>query len=113
MELHPHKQAIDQRVIWASGHGIVLLTVLAGIAITSGFWGILVALSPAAYILVFSPHDSENSPKTVAVSYLTALVAGWLTYTALAQGIAPTSIEPISEPGLSANTFTRSALYAG
>lgn len=91
---------MDERVIWAGGHGVVLLAVLAGIAIASGFWGILVALAPAAYLLVFSPYDSANSPKTVAVSHLTALVAGWLTYTALAQGIAPTSIEPMSEPGL-------------
>ena len=91
---------MEQRVIWASGHGVVLLAVLAGIAIASGFWGILVALAPAAYLLVFSPHDSENSPKTVVVSHLTALVAGWITYTAFAQGIASTSIEPMSEPGL-------------
>lgn len=91
---------MDERVIWASGHGVVLLAVIAGVAITSGFWGILVSLAPAAYLLVFSPNDSTNSPKTVVVSYLTALVAGWLTYTALAQGIAPTSIEPMSEPGL-------------
>ncbi|SEH68292.1 HPP family protein [Halopenitus malekzadehii] len=91
---------MDERVIWASGHGVVLLAVLAGIAFASGHWAILVALAPAAYLLVFFPHDSENSPKTVVVSHLTALVAGWLTYTVLAQGIAPTSIEPMSEPGL-------------
>lgn len=91
---------MDERVIWASGHGIVLLAILAGIAVVSGFWGILVALAPAAYLLVFSPYDSENSPKAVAVSHLTALVAGWLTYTVLAQGIAPTSIEPMSETGV-------------
>lgn len=91
---------MDERVIWASGHGVILLAVLAGVAIATGFWGILVALAPAAYLLVFSPYDSENSPKTVVVSHLTALIAGWITYTALAQGIAPTSIEPMSEPGL-------------
>ncbi len=91
---------MDQRVIWASGHGVVLLAVLAGFAFASGFWGILIALAPAAYLLVFFPHDEDNSPKTVVVSHLTALVAGWVTYIALAQGIAPTSIEPMSEPGL-------------
>ncbi|WP_323677305.1 HPP family protein [Halorubellus sp. PRR65] len=100
---------MDERVIWASGHGVVLLAVLAGIAFASGHWAILVALAPAAYLLVFFPHDSENSPKTVVVSHLTALVAGWLTYTVLAQGIAPTSIEPMSEPGL---RFVGSALLA-
>jgi len=91
---------MDERVIWASGHGVALLAVLAGIAVASGYWGILVALAPAAYLLVFHPHDSENSPKSVVVSHLAALVAGWLTYIVLAQGIAPTSIEPMSEPGL-------------
>lgn len=91
---------MDERVIWASGHGVVLLAVLAGIAFTSGVWSILIALTPAAYLLVFYPHDSENSPRTVMISHLTALVAGWITYMALAQGIAPTSIEPMSEPGL-------------
>jgi len=91
---------MDKRAIWASGHGIVLLAVLAGSAFASGVWGILIALAPAAYLLVFFPHDEDNSPKTVVVSHLTALVAGWVTYTVLAQGIAPTSIEPMSEPGL-------------
>lgn len=91
---------MDERVSWASGHGIILLAVLAGIAFSSGFWGILIALAPAAYLLVFFPQDDDNSPKTIVVSHLTALIAGGITYTALAQGIAPTSIEPMSEPGL-------------
>lgn len=91
---------MDSRVIWASGHGVILLTVLAGIAFASGLWAILIALAPAAYLLVFFPKDDENSPKTVVISHLTALIAGWITYTVLAQGIAPTSIEPMSEPGL-------------
>ena len=54
-------------MIWASGHGVVLLAVFAGTAIATGFWDILVALAPEAYLLVFSPYDSENSPKTVVV----------------------------------------------
>lgn len=91
---------MDERVIWASGHGVVLLAVLAGITIASSYWGILVALAPAAYLLVFFPYDEDNSPKTVVVSHLTALVAGRVAYTALAQGITPTSIEPMSGPGL-------------
>jgi len=91
---------MDQRVILTGGHGVILLVILAGIAFVSGFWAVLVALAPAAYFLVFSPYDSENSPKIVVISHLTALVAGWVTYTAIAQGIAPTSIEPMSEPGL-------------
>jgi len=91
---------MDQRVIWAIGHGVVLLAVLAGIAFASRFWGILIALGPAAYLLVLYPQEDYNSPKTVVVSHLTALAAGWITYTALAQGITPTSIEPMSEPGL-------------
>lgn len=86
---------MDERVTWASGHGFILLAVLAGIAFSSGFWGILIALAPAAYLLVFFPQDDDNSPKTVVVSHLTALIAGGITYTALAQGIAPTSIEPM------------------
>lgn len=91
---------MDERAIWASGHGVVFLAVLAGISFASGFWGILIALAPAAYLLVLFPHNEDNSPKTVVVSHLTALVAGWVAYTALAQGITPTSIEPMSEPGL-------------
>lgn len=91
---------MDEQVIWASGHGVALLVVLAGIAFVSGYWGILIALAPAAYFLVFFPHDADNSPKTVVGSHLTALIVGWVTYAALAQGIAPTSIEPMSEPGL-------------
>lgn len=87
-------------MIWASGHGVILLAVLAGFAFASGFWVILIALAPAAYLLVLFPHDKDNSPKTVVVSHLTALVVGWIAYTVLAQGIAPTSIEPMSEPGL-------------
>lgn len=47
-----------------------------------------------------SPHASENSPKTVLVSHLPALIAGWVAYTVVTHGIAPTSIEPMSESGL-------------
>ncbi|WP_248898214.1 hypothetical protein [Haloplanus halobius] len=67
---------MDERMIWASGHGIVFLTVLAGFAFASGFWGIFIVLASAVYLLVFFPHDEDNSPKTVVVSHLTALVAG-------------------------------------
>ncbi len=91
---------MDERMIWASGHGVALLVVLAGIAFVSGYWGILIALAPAAYLLVFFPHDADNTPKTVVRSHLTALIIGWVTYTALAQAIPPTRIEPMSEPGL-------------
>ena len=65
------RQAMDERVTWTSGHGVVLLAVLAGFAFTSGFWDIFIALAPAAYLLVFSSHDEDNSPKTVVVSHLT------------------------------------------
>lgn len=91
---------MDERVIWASGHGIVLLAVLAGIAFASGVWAVLIALAPAAYLLAFSPHMNGNSPRTVVVTHLTALIAGWVAYSILANGITPTSIEPMSEPGL-------------
>lgn len=91
---------MNEQVIWAGGHGVVLSIVLAGIAFVSGLWGILIALAPAAYFLVLFPHNSDNTPKTVVITHLTALIAGWVAYTALAQGIAPTSIEPMSESGL-------------
>lgn len=91
---------MDERVIWASGHGVVLLAILAGFAFTSGYWAILIALVPAAYLLVLFPHDSDNSPKIVVISHLAALLAGWIGYMSLAQGISLTSIEPMSEPGL-------------
>lgn len=92
--------AMEERVIWASSHGVVLLAALAGFAFTSGYWGILIALAPAAYLLVLFPYDSENSPKTVAIGHLAALFTGWVAYLVLAQGISPTSIEPMSVPGL-------------
>lgn len=91
---------MDEQVIWASGHGTVLLAVLAGIAFASGFWGVLIALTPTAYLLVISPHEQDNSPRTVVVSHMTALITGWVVYSVLAHGITPTSIEPMSEPGL-------------
>lgn len=91
---------MDDRLIWASGHGFVLLVGLAVFAFVSGYWGILIALAPAAYLLVFCPNDPDNAPKVVAVSHLVALIAGWVAYTVLAQGISPTSVEPMSEPGL-------------
>lgn len=91
---------MDDRVIWASGHGILLLAVLGGIAFASGFWGVLIVLAPSAYLLVLFPHKQENSPRTVVVSHLIALIIGWVAYSVLAHGIAPTSIEPMSESGL-------------
>lgn len=89
-----------ERVLWAGGHGVLLLLVLAGIAFASGYWAVLLALGPAAYLLVLDAHSSDNAPTNVAISYGAALVIGWGAYVAIAQGIAPTSIEPMSEPGL-------------
>lgn len=91
---------MDTRHIWASSHGVVLLVGLAAFAFGSGYWGILLALAPAAYLLVLYPADSANAPEVVIVSHLVALFAGWMAYTALAPGISPTSIEPMSEAGL-------------
>lgn len=91
---------MNERVLWAGGHGILLLLVLAGFAFVSGYWAILLALGPAAYLLVLDAHSSDNAPTKVAICYGAALVIGWVTYIAIAQGIAPTSIEPMSEPGL-------------
>lgn len=91
---------MDDRLIWASSHGVLLLLGLAAFAFGSGYWGILIALAPAAYLLVLYPNSSENAPKVVVASHLVALLAGWATYTVLAHGISPTSIEPMSESGL-------------
>lgn len=91
---------MDDHFIWTSSHGVILLVGLATFAFGSGYWGILIALAPAAYLLVLHPDDSGNTPKAVVVSHLVALIVGWVTYTVLAQGISPTSIEPMSEPGL-------------
>lgn len=90
----------NERVMWACGHGVALLVALAGIAFVSGYWGILIALAPVAYLLVFFPHEADNSPKSVVLGHFVALVAGWLAYLGLAHGISPTSIEPMSGPGL-------------
>ncbi|WP_332900329.1 hypothetical protein [Haladaptatus sp. CMSO5] len=91
---------MNDRVLWAGGHGTLLLLVIAGIAFVSGYWAILPALGPAAYLLVLDAHSSDNAPTMVAISFIAALVVGWLTYTAIAKGIAPTTVEPMSEPGL-------------
>ena len=90
----------NEPVLWAGGHGALLLLMIAGIAFVSGYWAILLALGPAAYLLVLDAHSSDNAPTNVAICYGAALVIGWIAYTAIAQGIAPTSIEPMSEPGL-------------
>ncbi|WP_227377910.1 hypothetical protein [Haladaptatus halobius] len=90
----------NERMLWTGGHGVLLLLVLAGIAFVSGYWAILPALGPAAYLLVLDAHSSDNAPAKVATSYGAALVIGWVAYQAIAQGIAPTTIEPMSEPGL-------------
>ena len=77
-----------------------MLLLIAGIAFVSGYWAIILALGPAAYLLVLDAHSSDNAPTNVAICYGAALVIGWVAYTAIAQGIAPTSIEPMSELGL-------------
>lgn len=87
------------RVLWAGGHGALLLFVVAGIVFVSGYWTVLLALGPVAYLLVLNAHRSDSAPTNVAICYGTALVIGWVAYTAIAQGIAPASIEPMSEPG--------------
>lgn len=91
---------LNERVLWASGHGVLLLLMLAGIAFVSGYWAILLALGPAAYLLVLDAHSSANAPTNVAISYGAALVIGWVAYLVVAQGITPTMVEPMSEPGL-------------
>lgn len=35
-----------ERVLWAGGHGVLLLLVLAGIAFVSGYWAILSHSAP-------------------------------------------------------------------
>lgn len=90
----------NERVLWIGGHGVLLLLALAGIAFVTGYWAIFLALGPAAYLLVLDAHSAENAPVNVVISYATALVIGWIAYLAIAEGIAPTSVAPLSEPGL-------------
>lgn len=78
-----------ERVLWAGGHGVLLLLGLAGIAFVSGYWGIHLALGPAAYLLVLDAHSSDNAPTKVAISYGAALVVGWVAYVAIARGFPP------------------------
>lgn len=70
----------NDRVLWIGGHGVFLLLILAGIAFVSGYWAIFLALGPEAYLLVLDAHNSDNAPTIVAISYVAALVVGWLTY---------------------------------
>lgn len=110
---------MDARVVWAIGQGIILFAGLLGIAFASGYWAILIALGSSAYLLVLASHDTDNAPRVVVMSHLTALIAGWGTYTILAQGIAPTGVEPMSESvfrivgsALSAFVITTAIFYA-
>lgn len=91
---------LNERVLWAGGHGVLLFLMLAGITFVSSYWAILLALGPAAYLLVLDAHSSANAPTKVAISYGGALVIGWVAYLVIAQGITPTTVEPMSEPGL-------------
>ncbi|WP_227376290.1 hypothetical protein [Haladaptatus halobius] len=92
--------SVNERVLWASGHGLLLLLVLGGTVFVSGYWAIILALGPAAYLLALDAHSSDNAPAVVIISYTAALGVGWVAYMALAQGIAPTAVEPMSEPAL-------------
>lgn len=91
---------MEDRVLWASGHGIVLLIGLAGLAFATGYWGILIALAPAAYLLILFPQNPENTPQAVVATHFMALAAGWLAYTILAAGVSPLSVDAMSTPGL-------------
>jgi hypothetical protein len=91
---------MDERIVWASGHGIVLFALLAGIAFVSGVWGVVIALGPTAYLLTVYPYENGHTPQNVVVTHVVALIAGWVAYATIAHGITPTSIEPLSEPGL-------------
>lgn len=88
---------MDERVTWTTGHGIVLLTVLVGIVLLRDIGGILIALGPTAYRLVFASRDSNNGPKVVLVSHLTALITGWAVYSVLAPGSSPIDIQRLTE----------------
>ena len=95
-----YSHSMSDRVLWSGGHGALLLLVIAGIAFISGYWAILLALGPGTYLLVLDAHSSDNAPTNVAICYGTALVIGWVAYMAIAQGITPTSIEPMSDLGI-------------
>lgn len=91
---------MNQRIPWAIGHGVLLLVVLFGVMVLSGYWAIPLAFGPTAYYLVLAPHDSINSPQQVLVSHLLALLVGGGTYLVVAPGIAPTAVEPLSDPAM-------------
>lgn len=102
---------LRERMLWIGGYGGLLLLAFTGIAFGSGYWGILLALGPTIYPLVLDAHGAENTPKRVAISYSAALVIGWSSYMMIAQGVEPTSIEPMSEAGgrLVGSAFVSSA----
>lgn len=91
---------MNERVLWAGGHGATLLLLLAGISFVSGYWAVLLALGPAAYLPVLDAHNPDNTPQMVVIGYIAALAVGWTTHSVVARGIAPMAIEPMSEPGL-------------
>ncbi|MGN8216042.1 hypothetical protein [Halococcus salifodinae] len=89
-----------ERMLWNGGHGVFLLIVLAGIAFVSGDWAILLALGPAAYLLAVNANSSAHDPRVIVIGYVTALGAGWVAYTVIAQSVSPMAVEPMSESGL-------------
>lgn len=68
---------------------------LAGISFASGYWAVLLALGPAAYLLVLDAHNSDNAPQMVVIRYIATLATGWATYSVVARGIVPMTVEPI------------------
>lgn len=86
-----------ERALWAGGHGVL---VLAGLSLVSGYWAVLLALGPAAYLMVLDAHGPENAPVTVVTSCVAASMIGWIAYPAIAQGISPMAVEPMSEAGV-------------
>ena len=66
----------------------------------SGYWAVLIALGPAAYLFVLDAHNPDNAPQMIVISYIAALVTGWVAYIVIAEGVAPIAVEPMSQEGL-------------
>lgn len=73
--------------------GLLLFTVGA-VAVTTGRTFLFPSLGPSAYLLATKPRAPESHPKRVFGGHILGILAGLLTYHALASGLVVTSPPP-------------------
>ncbi|MGQ3722706.1 hypothetical protein [Natrialba aegyptia] len=77
-------------------YGGTLTVAVLATALLSDYFAILLALGPTVYLLSLGSRPDEISAKDVLISHLTAIIAGWIAYLLLVQGIEPMTVAPQS-----------------